>query len=271
MSSIFAKRSSSATRVCSSCHLTTVINFLKDIHSLWSFVCRLFFLAEKLKVMSLKIPCYRANNMYIYFLCSFDLFIATKCDTISPKWHWLDLVDPPGTRRSLCFKSLFRPRLAGMCTRLRECASNPLGEPKSNPHHCGVPWCEMQWDHWPNSELNRHLHPTGRRRQSKEMWEPLTVGRKRAFIYAPACSQGAERKSERSTTQSAKWSAALLPETKGISEGRKMVYPLLQTQGTESFRLSKFDFATERLYMSPSQRSLQSVPNFIPSKTLGLL
>lgn len=111
---------------------------------------------------------------------------------------------------------------------------------------------QQQWDHWPSSELNRHLCPTGQCRQSKEVWEPLSGGRKRALIYASACSQGVERKSERSTTQSAKWSAALLPETKGISEdgwsaGREMVYPRLQTPGTKSCLLLNFPIATLQL------------------------
>lgn len=133
--------------------------------------------------------------------------------------------------------------------------SHPLGVTQSNPCHGGasaaLTFFDVQWqsDHWPNSELNRHLRPTGRCRQSKEIWEPLSGGRKCALIYASACSQGAERKSERSTTQSAKWSAALLPETKGISEdgwnaGREMVYPRLQTPATKSSLLLNFPIAT---------------------------
>lgn len=133
--------------------------------------------------------------------------------------------------------------------------SNPLGVTQSNPYHCGVSAgltfldVQWQWDHWPNSKLNRHLRPTGQCRQSKEVWEPLSGGRKCALIYASACSQGAERKSERFTTQSAKWSAALLPETKGISEdgwsaGKEMVYPRLQTPGTKSCLLLNFPTAT---------------------------
>lgn len=134
--------------------------------------------------------------------------------------------------------------------------SNPLGITESNPHHGGVlpghdlPWCAVAvTSQWPNGELNRHLRPTGQRRQSKEIWEPLSGGRKCALICASACSQGAARESERSTTQSAKWSAALLPETKGISEdgwsaGREMVYPRLQTRGTKSSLLLNFPKAT---------------------------
>lgn len=136
--------------------------------------------------------------------------------------------------------------------------STPLGVTLSNLHHGGVSAglaiLDVQWqsDHWPNSKLNRHLRPTGQCRQSKEIWAALSGGRKRALIYAPACSQGAERKSERSTTQSAKWSAALLPETKGISEdgwsaGREMVYPQLQTPGTKSCLLLNFPIATLKL------------------------
>lgn len=91
--------------------------------------------------------------------------------------------------------------------------------------------------------------PQGSAGSQRKVWEPLSGGRKCALIYASACSQGAERKSRRSTTQSAKWSAALLPETKGISEdgwsaGREMVYPRLQTPGTKSCLLLHFPIVT---------------------------
>lgn len=136
------------------------------------------------------------------------------------------------------------------CHRLCCCfgmmSSDPLGIKQSNPHHGGVlaglTCLDVQWQ-WHHSDLTVSLTgtcvPQGSVGSQRKYESHCQEGGSARLYVRLGCSQGAERESERSTTQSAKWSAALLPETKGISEngwsaGREMVYPRLQTRGTKS-------------------------------------
>lgn len=184
--------------------------------------------------------------------------MLTTSDTTSPKLQDLNLSDPLKHVIAFVLSRCSGPCLDGIYTHVRECVT-PLGVTQRNPALRPTitvvfqqDWLSLMCSSSELTDLTVSLTGTcvpqgsagSQRKYESHCQEGGSV---RLYMRLHVHREQKERAS--APRQSAKWSAALLPETKGISEdgwsaGGEMVYLWLQTSGTKSCLLVNFPIVT---------------------------